>query len=70
MTAYGDPMTKTQSPVPDIVPIEMLGETCDRCSARASFRVQLRSGPLFFCEHHRRKYGPALAQVVAIPKNL
>ena len=30
---------------------------CDRCTARATFTLELDSGSLQFCEHHRRQCG-------------
>jgi hypothetical protein len=35
-------------------------DRCDRCGARAYFRVGLMSGELLFCGHHGRELRPAL----------
>jgi hypothetical protein len=56
--------------VPDSIPTELLGERCDRCGGIASFRVELRTGILFFCTDHHERYGEALARSVAIPRSL
>ncbi len=41
-------------------------DRCDRCAARATTRaVLLRGGELVFCDHHLRRYRPALAPLTA-----
>ncbi|MFI7680147.1 hypothetical protein [Actinophytocola sp. NPDC049390] len=41
-------------------------DRCDRCAARATTRAVLRcGGELVFCDHHLRRYRPALAPLTA-----
>lgn len=40
-------------------------DRCDRCSAKATVRAVLpKGGDLVFCDHHFRRYRPALAPLV------
>lgn len=32
-------------------------DRCDRCGARATLRIGMTAGELFFCDHHAREYG-------------
>jgi len=34
-----------------------VADRCDRCGARATVRVELTNGELFFCDHHARQHG-------------
>lgn len=40
-----------------------VADRCDRCGAQAYVRVTLPTGQLFFCAHHGRTLGPALAEI-------
>jgi hypothetical protein len=46
-----------------LLPKLTAADRCDRCGARAYYRVSLMNGELLFCAHHGRDYMPQLSKV-------
>jgi hypothetical protein len=67
VTAY--PATVKNELLDEDAPID-IADRCDRCGARATARVTLRTGTLMFCSHHRTQYADRIAELVAVPRSL